>query len=151
MELVRGTLHHYSLGRCSALFLSAQRWRQVRGGRAGAGSRLPPPPLPLFVAPLAVLDAGCPVRVSPALACWYAIPRGLCVPGARSSYPFGARRASVVFSCARAPKMFLSPPPPPLPFGRALRKVPSQDTGRAIPGDLCPSAFLSRFPCPAYR
>ena len=34
--------------------------------------------------------AGCPVRVSLTLARWYAIPRGLCVPRARSGRPSGA-------------------------------------------------------------
>ena len=45
--LVRGSVRHYCLGGCSALFVCARRWRQVRGVGAGAGSYVfPVPPLP---------------------------------------------------------------------------------------------------------
>ena len=48
VELVRGTVCHYCLGRCSALVLCARRSRQVRGVGAGAGFCVPPfvPPVP---------------------------------------------------------------------------------------------------------
>ena len=43
-------------------------------------------------------------------------------------------------------------PPPPLCFGvaRALRAVPVQGAGRAVPGGSCPSAFPAAVPCSAY-
>ena len=42
MGLVRGTVCHYSLGRCSSLVVCAQRSRQVRGVGDGAGPHVPP-------------------------------------------------------------------------------------------------------------
>ena len=54
--------------------------------------------------------AGCPVRVSPTLARWYAIPRGLCVPRARSGCPSGSPRVPFACLCARAPAASAPPP-----------------------------------------
>ena len=54
--------------------------------------------------------AGCPVRVSLTLARWYAIPRGLCVPRARSCCPSGSPRVPVTCVCARAPAASAPPP-----------------------------------------
>ena len=54
--------------------------------------------------------AGRPVRVSLTLPRWYAIPRGLCVPRARSGCPSGSPRVSLSCVCARA--LVVSPPPP---------------------------------------
>ena len=88
----------------------------VRGarGRFGGFGPVPgvvslssPPPRP---ACSALRVAGRPVRVSLTLARWYAIPRGLCVPRARSGCP------SVVPACPfRVCALALSwcPPPPP--------------------------------------
>ena len=55
--------------------------------------------------------AGRPVRVSLGLACWYAIPRGLCVPRARSGCPSGSPRVPFACVCARAPAAYAPPPP----------------------------------------
>ena len=55
--------------------------------------------------------AGRLVRVSLTLARWYAIPRGLCVPRARSSCPSGSPRVPFACVCARAPAASAPPPP----------------------------------------
>ena len=44
--------------------------------------------------------AGRPVRVSLTIARWYAIPRGLCVPRARSGCPSGSPRVPFACVCA---------------------------------------------------
>ena len=54
--------------------------------------------------------AGRPVRVSLTLACWYAIPRGLCVPRARSGRPSGSPRLPFACVCACAPAASAPPP-----------------------------------------
>ena len=61
--------------------------------------------------------AGRPVRVSLTLARWYAIPRGLCVPRARSGCPSGSPQVSLSCVCARA--LAVSAPPPPWMVWRA--------------------------------
>ena len=61
--------------------------------------------------------AGRPVQVSLILARWYAIPRGLCVPRARSGCPSGSPRVPFACVCARAPAA--SAPPPPWVVWRA--------------------------------
>ena len=98
--LVHGAVPHYCLGGSSALFLCARHSLQVRGDRAGDGS-LPPPLLPPSLAPLRVRVKGCPVRLALSIACWYAIPRGLCVPRALSGCTSGARLVPAV--CALSP------------------------------------------------
>ena len=94
--------------------------RGVRGRFGGFGS-VPgvvslsfPPPRP---ACSALRVAGRPVRVSLTLARWYAIPRGWCVPRARSGCPSGSPRVSLSCMCARAPAA--SAPPPPWVVWRA--------------------------------
>ena len=74
-----------------------------------------PPPLPPLLSLPRVPRGAC--RVSLALTYWYAIPRGMCVPRARSGCLFGARRVSVAWLCVRAPAVF-APPPPPAAFLR---------------------------------
>ena len=54
--------------------------------------------------------AGRPVRVSLILARWYAIPRGLCVPRARSGCPSGGPRVPFACVCARSPAASAPPP-----------------------------------------
>ena len=54
--------------------------------------------------------AGRPVRVSLTLARWHAIPRGLCVPRARSGCPSGSPRVPLSCVCARAPAASAPPP-----------------------------------------
>ena len=61
--------------------------------------------------------AGRPVRVSLTLARWYAIPRGLCVPQARSGCASGSPRVPFACLCARAPAA--SAPTPPSVVWRA--------------------------------
>ena len=122
MGLVPGTVCHYCLARCSALFVCAWRSRQVQGIGAGAGSRvspLLPPPSPTLL-PMRV--AGCPLGVFRLLACWHAIPCGLCVPQARSRRPSGPRRMPFACVCARAPATFATP------------RVGMAHAPRAVPG-----------------
>ena len=54
--------------------------------------------------------AGRPVRVFLTLARWYAIPRGLCVPRARSGCPSGIPRVPFACVCAQAPAASAPPP-----------------------------------------
>ena len=95
----------------------------VRGarGRFGGFGPVPgvvslsfPPPRP---ACSALRVAGRPVGVSLTLARWYAIPRGLCVPRARSGCPSGTPRVSLSCVCARA--LAVSAPPPRWVVSRA--------------------------------
>ena len=88
--------------------------RRARGQFEGLGPvpgvvSLPFPPSRPACPALRV--AGRPVRVSLTLACWYAIPRGLCVPRARSGCPSGSPRVPLACVCACAP--VASAPPPP--------------------------------------
>ena len=118
-----------------------------QGGRGRCPFSPPPPASPFRRAPL-VRVADCPVWVSLALACWYAIPRGLCVPRARSGCPSSARRVPV--DCVGALALPRCAPPPPLVgVTPALCAVPVQGAGRAVPGDPCPSAFPAQVPCSA--
>ena len=120
--LVCSSVRHYCLGGCSALSVCARLSRQVR--RAGPVPLLVAlPPCRPSLASLAMLVAGCPIRVSLVLACWYAIPCGLCVLRARSGCLFGACRLSVVCLCARRPAVVASPPLP-LPFGARPSRGP---------------------------
>ena len=102
-------------GGCSALLVFLRCSRQVR--RAGPVLPLVPPPPCCCpsLASLAVLMAGCPVRVSFVLACSYASPSGLCVLRARSGRHFGVSHMSVKCWCARAAAI-LTCLPLPLPF-----------------------------------
>ena len=81
----------------------------VRGARGRCGGFGPvlgvvslsfPPSRP---ACSALRVVGGSVRVSLTLARWYAIPRGLCVPRARSGCPSGSPRVPFTCVCARAP------------------------------------------------
>ena len=93
--------------------------------------------------------AGCPVRLSLILARWYAIPRGLCVPRARSGCPSGSPRVLFACVCARA----LAASTPPLLGGVACapRAVPALGAGRAVPRGPCPSACPAPVPCSVRR
>ena len=94
--------------------------------------------------------AGRPVRVSLTLARWYAIPRGLCVPRARSDCPSGSPRVPFACVCARA--LAASAPPPPLGgVACAPRAVPAPGAGRALPRGPCPSACPATVPCSVWR
>ena len=96
--------------------------RGARGRFGGAGpvpGVMSPPFPPSRPACPALCVAGRPVRVSLTLARWYAIPRGLCVPRARSGCPSGSPRVPFVCVCARAPAASASPPPLPWVVWRA--------------------------------
>ena len=102
-------MRHYCLGGCSAPSVCARRSRPVRGVGVGTWCcvSLFSPPRP---ACSALRVAGRPARVPLTLARWYAIPRGLCVPRARSGCPSGSPRVSLSCVCARA--LAVSAPPP---------------------------------------
>ena len=109
-------MRHYCLGGCSAPFVCARRSRPVRGARpVPRVLSLMFPPSRLACPALCV--ARRPVRVSLIIARWYAIPRGLCVPRARSGCPSGSPRVPFACVCARTPAA--SAPPPPWVVWRA--------------------------------
>ena len=88
----------------------------VRGARGRFGGSGPVPGVvslsfpPSRPACPALRVAGCPVRVSLTFARWYAIPRGLYVPLARSGCPSGSPRVPFACVCARAPAASAPPP-----------------------------------------
>ena len=88
----------------------------VRGARGRFGGFGPVPGVvslsfhPFRPACSALRVAGRPVRVSLTLARWYTIPRGLCVPRARSGCPSGSPRVPFTCVCARAPAASAPPP-----------------------------------------
>ena len=123
------------------------------GGRFGGFGPVPgvvslsfPPPRP---ACSALRVAGRPFRVSLTLARWYAIPRGLCVPRARSGCPSCSPRVSLSCVCARA--LAVSAPPPLGGVACAPRVVPALGAGRAVPRGPCPSACPVPVPCSVWR
>ena len=127
----------------------------VRGARGRLGGfgpvpgvvSLPFPPSRPACPPLRV--AGRPIRVSLTLARWYAIPRGLCVPRARSGCPSGSPRVPFACVCARAPAA--SAPPPLGGVACAPRAVPALGAPRAIPRGPCPPACSAPVPCSVWR
>ena len=127
----------------------------VRGARGRFGGFGPVPGVvslpfpPSRPACPALRVAGRPVRVSLTLARWYAIPRGLCVPRARSGCPPGSPRVPFACVCARAPAA--SAPPPLGGVACAPRAVPAQGAGRAVPLGPCPPACPAPVPCSVWR
>ena len=127
----------------------------VRGARGRFGGLGPvpgvvslsfPPPRP---ACSALRVAGRPVQVSLTITRWYAIPRGLCVPRARSGCPSGSL-ACPLRVCALA--LLRGPLPPPLcGVAYAPRVVPALGAGRAVPRGPCPSACPAPVPCSVWR
>ena len=138
----------------------------VRGARGPFGGFGPLPgvvslPFPPSRPACPVLRvAGCPIRVSLALARWYAIPPGLCVPRARSGCPSGSPRVPFACVCARAPAA--SAPPPWVVWVAHLARSRHwalvgpfhvvRSPPRVLPQSLAPSGVLgggagrSRFP-----
>ena len=118
----------------------------VRGARGRFGGLGPVPGVvslpfpPSRPACPALRVAGRPVWVSLTLARWYAIPRGLCVPCARSGCPSRSPRVPFACVCARAP-------PPLGGVVCAPRAVPVLGAGRAVPRGACPSACPAPVPC----
>ena len=105
--------------------------------------------------------AGRPVRVSFTLARWYAIPRGLCVPPARSGCPSGSPRVPFACVCARAPAA--SAPPSWVVWRAHLARSRHwalvgpfhvvRASPRVLPWSLAPSGVLegsSPVPVPPY-
>ena len=128
---------------CTALLL----WRAqchfgvyaaLTAGR-GRGLLASPPPV-VAVCPARLSRLVRSVRVSRALASWYAIPCGLRAPRSSSGCPFGKCRVCFVCPCALAP-LPLAPPPT-----RAPCKVPSQGASRALPCGSRSSAIPARVP-----
>ena len=103
-----------------------------------------PPSRPAFPA---LCVAGRPVRLSLTLACLYAIPCGLCVPGAWFGCPSGIPRVPFACVCARALAVSASFLPPRVGVARAACRVLVQGAGRALPRGPCPSAFPASVPC----
>ena len=127
----------------------------VRGAHGRFGGFGPVPgvvslPFPPFrPACPALRVAGRLVWLSPTLARWYAIPRGLCAPRARLSCPSGSPRVPFACVCARAPAA--SAPPPLGGVACAPRAVPALGAGRAVPRGPCPSACPAPLPCSVWR
>ena len=127
----------------------------VRGARGRFGGFGPVPGVvslpfpPSRPACPALRMAGRPVRVSLTLARWYAIPRGPCVPRARSGCPSGSPRVPSACVCARAPAA--SAPPPLGGVACAPRAVLALRAGRAVPRGPCPSACPAPVPCSVWR
>ena len=127
----------------------------VRGARGRFGGRGPVPGVvslpfpPLRPACPALRGGGRSVRVSLTLARWYAIPRGLCVPRARSGCPSGRSRVFFVCVCARAPAA--SAPPPLGGVACAPRAVPALGANKAVPRGPCPSTCPAPVPCSVWR
>ena len=147
--LVQSTVCYYCLGGCSALAVCVRRPRLPWGVGTGAGSCVSPwaPPCP---------------HVPHGACC------GLCRPDVPSlrppvrhsmrsvrsagpvRLPFGSAphvRCVCVRSCSRGVR---ATHPPQIGMARALRVVPAQGAGRAVPGGSCPSAFPATVPCSAY-
>ena len=127
----------------------------VRGARGRFGGLGPVPGVvslpfpPSRPACPALRVAGCPVRVSLTLARWYAIPRGLCVPRARSGCPSGSPCVPFACVCARAPAAF--PPSPLAGVACAPRAVPALGAGRGVSRGPCPSACPAPVPCSVWH
>ena len=106
------------------------------------------PFLPFRPAFAALCVAGRTVRVSQILTRSYAVPRGLCVPRARSGCTSDFPRVSFVCVCARALAASAPPLLPPwVGVVRARCAVPVLGAGRAVPRGLCPSACPASVPC----
>ena len=144
------------MARCATTALAGAVPRPcVRGARGRLGGLGPVPGVvslpfpPSRPACPALRVAGCPVRVSRTLARWYAIPRGLCVPRARSSCPSGSPRVPFACVCARAPAA--SALPRLGGVACAPRAAPALGAGRAVRRGPCPSACPAPVPCSVWR
>ena len=127
----------------------------VRGahGRFGALGPVPgvvslpfPPSRPACPA---LCVAGRPVPLSLTLARWYAIPRGLCLPRARSGCLSGSPRVPFACVCAHAPAA--SAPPPLGGVACAPHAHPALGASRAVPRGPCPPACPALVPCSVWR
>ena len=144
--LVRGSVRHYCLGGCSALFVCARRSRQVWEARAGAGFCVfPIPPLPPSVPRAACGGLSCPdvtyrrplVRQS--------------MRSVRSAglvwFPFWYS-THVLCVCVHSRSCGVRPfLPPRVGVARAPRVAPVQGASRAVPCGLCPSEVPASVLC----
>ena len=131
------------VGVCTAL---AAAWE----GGAGAASHRPPPSLCLPPVP----RGACSGLPRPGLPCPRLLVRhSMWSVRSASSVRLSFRcapRVRCVFVCSSTRGVRVCPRPS-CRFARALREVPSQVAGRAVPGGSCPSAFPARVPCLAGR
>ena len=144
------------MAQCATTALAAAVPRPcVRGARGQFGGLGPVPGVvslpfpPSRPACPALRAAGCPIRVFLTLVRWYAIPRGLCVPRARSGCPSRGCRVPFACVCARTPAA--SAPPPLGGVACAPHAVPALGAGRAVPRGPCPSACPAPVPCSVWR
>ena len=147
LGLVFGAMHHYCLGRCSALVVCVRRSRPVRGGWGRCLVLcLPcfPLPTPRFLRCVwRAVPSGC-LLSSLAGTQFHSVCafRGLC-PVAFLVFP-----ACPLLLCALALSRCPPPPPPPrVGVARAPCAVPVLGAGRAVPLGLCPSACPASVPC----
>ena len=148
MGLVRGPAHQYRLGRCSTLLVCVRRSRQDTR----------PAPVVLLISPYPPL---LPQPRVPRSACG-----GLPSPGVTCPRLLVRHSSWSVRSASSVRLLFCCPPhaccfflnsrscgacaPPPCIFVPALREVPAQGAGRAVPCGPCPPpAFFTRLPCSA--
>ena len=130
--------------------------RYVRCARSRSGGRgrcrFSPPPPPLLSLPriLAVLVAGCPVWVSLVMPAHTPL-HVVCAFRELGPVALSVRAACSLCVCVPTHPQRSRLPPSRCRLARALREVRSQVAGRAVPGVLCPTAFLARVPCSACR
>ena len=147
MGLVRSPVHHYRLGRCSALVVCGRRSRQLSEGEGRFPS--PPPLCPPFlsrsprcVSP--VVLSGC-LFPSPAGTPFYVVCafRGLgpVALWVRTAYPL----CVCVRSCTRDVRA-----PRPRTCGARIARGTCARRWYGVPRGLCPSAFPAPVPCSAY-
>ena len=147
--LVRSTVCYYCFGGCSALVVCARRSRLAWGVGASAGSCVSPWAPPCSRVPRGAC-CGLSCRGVPSLR----PPVRHSIRSVRSAgsvwLPSGSAprvRWVWVRSCFRGVR---ASPPLRVGVARALRVVPVQGAGRAVPGGSCPSAFPAAVPCSAY-
>ena len=141
---VRGAVPHYCLGGCSAMFLCARGPRLVIGDGAGTGTRSPPSCFPLSSRP-----SRCGLCVAP-FGCF--LPSPACTPfhavcAFRELGPVAFPVRAVCSFCVCVLMLPRCVRPPLAGAARALRAVPVQDAGRAVPDSLRPSAFPALILC----
>ena len=146
--LVPSTVCYYCIGGCSALVVCARRSLQVWGVGAGAGSRFSPGAPPCPRVPRGAC-CGLSRPVVPSLR----LPVRHSMRSVRSAgsvpLPFGfAARVRCV--CVRSSSRDVHASPARVGVARALRAVPMQGSGRALPGGSCPSAFPAPVPYSPY-
>ena len=144
------------MGQCATTALAGAVPRPCVRGARGRFRGLGPVPVvvslpfpPSRPACPALRVASRPVRVYLTLARWYAIPRGLCVPRARSAALLVVPACPLRVCALALPRR---PLPPPLGgVACAPRTVPALGAGRAVPRGPYPSACPAPVPCSVWR